>query len=75
MYSNWSHSPGAEVTRAVDVVWRVANHDELLRWEIHLQLFTNTLRRTRRQVATVVRLIPESAWKRKEFFESHQFHL
>jgi hypothetical protein len=62
------------VSSAINIVWRVADNNEPVRFEIHSQVFLYSLSRKCWKVASIVRLIPESARQVEERRESHQIH-
>src|SRR5690242_14139078 len=63
------------MTRAIDVVWRIADDDEVFRREIELQVFANALGCECGQIATIVRLVTERTRQREKLLEPDQLHL
>ena len=67
--------PSTEMARAVDVVWRVADDDELFWRESELQMFSNALGGERGKIASIMRLVTKRAWQSEKLVEPNQFHL
>ena len=55
---------------AVDVVWCVADYDELFRREIHLQMFADAISRACGKIATIVLLLAKRARQGEEAVET-----
>ena len=65
---------GAKVSRTRDVIWSIADHDELFGRKPGSEMFINSLRSQRRQVAAIERFITERARQLEEFSQSRDFN-